>query len=210
MEPPVTRAPAVQVASVKPPAVYGQQPSLNVEAPVFEPRSVFEADTRASPCETSQTMELDRVRGQTNPVSAEDRHEHQYIDNGINAESDGDSNMTLPFVNCTTEELKDILCDQITVKHMKSKLAAAQNKVREYQCDIYDCFDLIAATSFTVHLDQKLPEVIEDLIHTKTKLQRTSNRLQSTPPEEPDGTRQQRTSPAVEKVVGQTRERDVV
>ena len=200
MEPPVTRAPAVQVASVKPPAVYGQQPSLNVEAPVFEPRSVFEADTRASPCETSQT----------NPISAEDRHEHQYIDNGINAESDGDSNMTLPFVNCTTEELKDILCDQITVEHMKSKLAAAQNKAREYQCDIYDCFDLIAATSLTVHLDQKLPEVIEDLIHTKTKLQRTSNRLRSTPPDEPDGTRQERTTPAVEKVVGQTRERGVV
>ena len=43
MEPPVTRAPAVQVASVKPPAVYGQQPSLNVEAPVFEP-NVFEND----------------------------------------------------------------------------------------------------------------------------------------------------------------------
>ena len=178
MEPPVTRAPAVQVASVKPPAVYGQQPSLNVEAPVFEPRSVFEADTRASPCETSQT----------NPISAEDRHEHQYIDNGKNAESDGDGNMTLHFVNCTTEELKYILCDQITVEHMKSKLAAAQDKVREYQCDIYGRFDLIAATSFTVHLDQKLPEVIEDLIHTKTKLQRTSNRLQSTPPEEPDGT----------------------
>ena len=111
----------------------------------------LDSDTRASPCETSQT----------NPISAEDRHDHQYIDNGINAESDGDSNMTLPFVNCTTEKLKDIMWDQITVDHMKSKLAAAQNKVREYQCDIYDCFDLIAATSFTVHLDQKLPEVIE-------------------------------------------------
>ena len=93
---------------------------------------------------------------------------------------------------------------------MKSKLAAAQNEVREYQCDLYDCFDLIAATSLTVHLDQKLPEVIEDLIHTKTKLQRTSNRLRSTPPDEPDGTRQERTTPAVEKVVGQTRERGVV
>ena len=102
MELPVTGAPAVQVVTLEPPAEHSQQFSLNVEAPAFEPKSVFEADTHASPCETDQT----------NPISAEDRHEHQNIDhNGINAESDGDSNMTLPFVNCTTEELKDILCD---------------------------------------------------------------------------------------------------
>ena len=133
----------------------GQQFSLNVEAPAFEPRSVFEADTCASPSET----------GQTNPISAKDRHEHQNIDhNGINAENDGYCNMTLPFVNCTTEELKDFLYDQITVEHMKSKLAAAQSKVREYQCDVYDCFDLISTKSFAVHLYEKLPEVIESLI----------------------------------------------
>ena len=83
---------------------------------------------------------------------------------GINTESDGGYNMTLPFVNCTTEELKDNLCDQIIAEHMKSKLVAVQSKEREYQCDIYDCFDLVAAKSFPVHLDEKFPEVIESLI----------------------------------------------
>ena len=134
-----------------------------MEAPAFEPKSVFEADTHASPCETDQSS----------PISAEDRHEHQNIDhNGINEESDGDSNMTLPFVNCTAEELKDILCDLVTVEHMKSKLAAAQNKVREYQCDIYDRFDLISAKSFPVHLNETLPEVIKSLISFHEAVQR--------------------------------------
>ena len=159
----VTEAPAVQVASLEPPAVYGQQHSLNVEAPAFEPRSLFEAETRASPNETCQAI----------PISAEDRHEQQNKDhNGINAKNDGDSNITLPFVNCTTEELKDILCDQITVEHMRSKLAAAQSKVREYQCDIYDCFDLILAKGFSITIDEKLPELMESVISLYETVQR--------------------------------------
>ena len=138
IELPVTEAPTVQVASLKPPALYGQQFSLNVEAPEFEPRI---------------------------HISADDRHEHHNKDhNRINVESKGDCNMTLPFVNSTTKDLKDILCDQITVENMKSKLAAAQSRARKCHCDIYYCFDLILAKEFSITIDEKLPVLMDIMI----------------------------------------------